>query len=184
MYASVFCSGISPRGTRHSPHGIKHIQYYIEGSDPVRLATAGDAGCKAAHRATARRREPGGPAAKHRALPPCRTVAWGCGVGARRGCAARGAGSGAGRAARGAVWREHGGSVATGLKTRDSSENGFSLTFFLVAARIGCVFGVETVSGRAFRSGFPCFFIILLRFVFSANGVTRHGYQHEFRERA
>lgn len=77
-----------------------------------------------------------------------------------------------------------GGSVAMGLKTRDSSGNGFSLTFFLVAARIGCVFGVETVSGRAFRSGFPCFFIILLRFVFSANGVTRHGYQHEFRERA
>ena len=37
------------------------------------------AGCQAAHRggepprATARRREPGGPAAKHRALPPCRT---------------------------------------------------------------------------------------------------------------
>ena len=29
MYASVFCSGISPRGTRHSPHGIKHIQYSL-----------------------------------------------------------------------------------------------------------------------------------------------------------
>ena len=33
----------------------------------------GGAGCKGAHRAEARRREPGGPAAKHRALPPSRT---------------------------------------------------------------------------------------------------------------
>ena len=29
MYASVFCSRISPHGTRHSPHGIKHIQYSL-----------------------------------------------------------------------------------------------------------------------------------------------------------
>ena len=29
MYASVFYLGISPRGTRHSPYGIKHIQYSL-----------------------------------------------------------------------------------------------------------------------------------------------------------
>ena len=113
------------------------------------------------------------------ALPPRGTVAWVRGVGARCGCAAWGA-----RGRGGGVGARWGGAVATGLKTRDSSGNGFSLTFFSVAARIGYVFGVETVSGRWFRRGFPCSFIILLRFVFSANGVTRHGYQYEFRERA
>ncbi len=151
---------------------IYSIKAYIEGSDPVRLSRA----MQDAKPRTAPRRGGASREARRSSIAPYRHVArWrGCAAWMRGvGCTVWGAAMGAQR--RGQRW---------GSKRGDSSGNGFSLTFFLVAARIGCVFGVETVSGRAFRSGFPCFFIILLRFVFSANGVTRHGYQHEFRERA